>query len=433
MSRDAREQLARPAPGSARSRRSGAREPVRQRVAPPQLDRVHLQRGGELVHLRLVREAGLHRAEAAHRAARRVVGVDDVGVDPRVRARRTGRTRSEAAFEHDRGRARRVRAAVEQDPRADRDEPAVARRAVLVAHARGVAVDVAEERLLAPVHHLHGAAGVEREQAGVDLHREVLAAAERAADAAEHEPHLLRRQVEARRRAGRGRRAATGWRCTGRRRRPRPARRGPDSGPRNAWSCMPTSYSPVTTTSPGGVRVAVADRHVAQQVAATGAAAARPGRARARGRSAARAPRSRPRSACAAARAVSGWSAATIAIGLALVADVLPREHRLVGDLQPVGLAAGHVLVGEHGVHAGHAQRGADLDRADLRARVRASAASRPTACRRPTVGRVGELALDLRDAVGAADALRRRPSRVSVTVLMRSPPRGAPAAATAP
>ena len=62
----------------------------------------------------------------------------------------------------DRRRAGRVRAPVEQDPRADRDELAVARRVVLVAHARGVAVDVPEEALLAPVHHLHGAVGVER-------------------------------------------------------------------------------------------------------------------------------------------------------------------------------------------------------------------------------------------------------------------------------
>ncbi len=69
--------------------------PVVHRVAQPQLDRVHLQRGGELVHLRLVREAGLHGAEPAHRAARRVVGVDDVGVDPRVRhlVRARARTR----------------------------------------------------------------------------------------------------------------------------------------------------------------------------------------------------------------------------------------------------------------------------------------------------------------------------------------------------
>ena len=86
-----------------------------ERVAAPQLDRIHLQRRGELVHLRLVREAGLHGAEAAHRAARRVVGVDDVGVDQRVRhvVRPAGERGRVGAH---RRRARRVGAAVEHDP-----------------------------------------------------------------------------------------------------------------------------------------------------------------------------------------------------------------------------------------------------------------------------------------------------------------------------
>src|SRR5215207_9334244 len=87
--------------------------------------------------------------------------------------------------------------AVEHDPRADVDEPAVGGRAVLVAHRAGMAVDVADERLLAAVDHLHRPARAQREHAGVDLHRDVLAAAERATDAAEHEPHRLRREREA--------------------------------------------------------------------------------------------------------------------------------------------------------------------------------------------------------------------------------------------
>ena len=44
----------------------------RQGVAQPQLDRVDAERGGQLVHLGLVAEAGLHRAEA--RAWRRTAG-----------------------------------------------------------------------------------------------------------------------------------------------------------------------------------------------------------------------------------------------------------------------------------------------------------------------------------------------------------------------
>ena len=60
-----------------------------------------------------------------------------------------------------------------------------------------MAVDVPDERLLAVVDDLHRPARVEREQRGVDLHREVLAAAERAADAGEVDPHLLRLEAEA--------------------------------------------------------------------------------------------------------------------------------------------------------------------------------------------------------------------------------------------
>ena len=72
-------------------------------------------------------------------------------------------------------------------------------RAVLRPDPRRVPVDVAGERLLAVVDHLHRPVRVEREHRGVDLHREVLAAAEGAADAGEVDPHLLGREAEARR------------------------------------------------------------------------------------------------------------------------------------------------------------------------------------------------------------------------------------------
>ena len=205
----------------------------------------------------------------------------------------------------------------------------------------------------------------------------------------------------------------------------------PDSGPRNAWSCMPTSYSPVTTTSPVGVRVAVADRDVAQQVAA---------RVQRRG--------GRVERALGVGQRLEHLVVDLDLLGrrarglgvvggddrdrLALVADVLPREHGLVGDLQPVGLAAGHVLVGEHGLHAGHAQRGADLDRADLRARVRRAQGGAPQHPVRPRVGGVGELALDLRDPVGAADALADARAGLGDGAHARIDPRAAaPAGAT--
>ena len=58
-------------------------------------------------------------------------------------------------------------------------------------------VDVADERLLAVVDDLHRPARVQGEHRGVDLHREVLAPAERAADTCEVDPHLLGLEPEA--------------------------------------------------------------------------------------------------------------------------------------------------------------------------------------------------------------------------------------------
>ena len=170
----------------------------RERVQEAQLDRVDPERRGELVHLRLGGEAGLHGAEAAHRAARRVVRVDAGRLDQRVRhVVRAARERG--GVRRDRRRRRGVGAAVEQDPHPHADEPALARRAVLGPDLRRVPVDVADERLLAAVDELHRAARVQREHRAVDLHREVLAAAERAADAGEVDAHLLGREAEARR------------------------------------------------------------------------------------------------------------------------------------------------------------------------------------------------------------------------------------------
>ena len=58
---------------------------------------------------------------------------------------------------------------------------------------------VAVERLLAAVRHLHRPARAQGEHAGVDLHVDVLARPERAADPGERDPHLLLGQAEARR------------------------------------------------------------------------------------------------------------------------------------------------------------------------------------------------------------------------------------------
>ena len=159
------------------------------RVHDPKLDGIHLERDGELVHLRLGGEAGLHGAEATHRAAGRVVGEDGAALDERVgHVVRAGGERG--CVRADRGRARGVGAAVEQDLHADVRELAVARGAVLAPDARRVAVDVAGEGLLAVVDHLHRAVRLEGEHRAVDLHGEVLAPAEGAADAGKVDAHL---------------------------------------------------------------------------------------------------------------------------------------------------------------------------------------------------------------------------------------------------
>ena len=167
-----------------------------ERVEEPQLDGIDLELGGEQVHLRLGREARLDGPEAAHRAARRVVRVDrgrlDQGVVDAVRA-----DRERGGVRRDGGRARGVRAAVEQDPHPHARQPSLPRRAVLAVDPRRVTVDVAGERLGAVVDHLHRPVGVEGQHRAVDLHREVLAAAEGAADAGEVDAHLLGREPQA--------------------------------------------------------------------------------------------------------------------------------------------------------------------------------------------------------------------------------------------
>ena len=57
-------------------------------------------------------------------------------------------------------------------------------------------MDVTDEGLFAAVHDLDGPIRVQREHRSVDLHGQVLASPERAADAAKMDPHLPRFQVQ---------------------------------------------------------------------------------------------------------------------------------------------------------------------------------------------------------------------------------------------
>ena len=345
-----------------------------ERVAQPQLDRVGVERAGELVHLRLVGEADLHRAEASHGAAGRVVGVDRVGVDQRA-GHDVGAARERRGVRAHGAGGRRVGAAVEQYPRAHVDQAALRGRAVLVAQPRGMAMDVAEERLLAPVAHLHRPAGAEREQAGVDLHGDVLARAERAADAGERDPHLVRREPE------RGRDlVAVGVQPLGGHGELDAAVRARDREPGLRPEERLVLHADLVLAAHDDLRarlgVAVLDPDVADD--------------RARGERALGVrqglerlelcldQRRRP------ARGL-GMVGGDDRERLALEPDLAAGEHRLVGDLEAVALDAGHVGVGEHRVDAGRASAPPPCRSRRSAPAGPSRAASRPTACRRPT------------------------------------------------
>ncbi len=217
----------------------GRMSPGRERVPQPQLDRVEPEPRGEPVHLRLGGEAGLDGAEAAHRAAGRVVRVDDRRLEPGIRDV-VGAAGEGGGVRADGRRARRVGAAVEKDAHLDADEPAVPGGGVARPGLRRVAVDVAGERLLAAVD---------------DLHRRGSCAARAGPrGSASRRPRARRRRRRRRRggrgraraaargrgRSGRGRRGATGsrrrCRCRPRRRArraPTPARGRPGPGCRS--------------------------------------------------------------------------------------------------------------------------------------------------------------------------------------------------------
>ena len=369
------------------------------RVGDPQLDRVDAQRRGELVHLRLVGDRDLDGAEPAHRAARRVVGVGHVRVDARVGDVVGPGGEARRVRAHGR-RARGVGTAVEHDPRAHVHEPPVGGGAVLVAHPARVAVDVAEERLLAVVDHPDRAPGVEREHAGMDLHRQVLAAAERPADAAQRQAHLLGRQVQAQGELVavdvqplRGDVEVDAALAV----RDREARLGAEE------RLVLHADLVLTGDDDVGVRVGVAvdDPHVAQdvprQVELRCVRGHRPLRIGQRLQHVV-VDLDRVDRAAGRLRVVGGDDRDR----LALVANVLPGEHRLVGALHPVQLATGDVLVGEHRAHARDRQRARDVERPDVRARVRAAQRRAPQHPVHPHVRGVLELALDLRDAVGS-------------------------------
>ena len=80
------------------------------------------------------------------------------------------------------------------------------------------------------------------------------------------------------------------------------------------------------------------------------------------------------------------------------------RQHRLVGDLEPVHLASGHVLMCEHRLHAGHRTRLARIDGNDASVRMRAAHRGAPQHACDLQVGRIRKIATRLEAGVGALD-----------------------------
>ena len=385
-----------------------------ERVEQAQLDGVDSERLGELVHLRLGREARLDGAEAAHRPAGRVVRVDARRLDQRV-VDRVRPDREAGGVGGDRSRARGVRAAVEQDPHPDGDELAGPRGPVLAPDARRVPVHVAEEGLLPVVDDLHRPLRMQREHGAVDLHREVLPPAERAPDAREVDSHHVRRQVE----AGRDLVAVD----------VQPLRRDVDVDAalavRNRQPGLRAEEGlvldpDVVDAGHGhvtfGVGIAVADDDVSHDVRAL-VLAITVGHRR---------PVGMERLLLGRALHVDDRLEQLVLDldgrrrparlfrllgrderdGLAVVAHAVAREDGLVGELEPVRLRPRNIGVGEHGVHAWQADGLRDVERDDPRVRVRAADGLAPEHPGRLEVARVGELARHLGDAVVALGRL---------------------------
>jgi hypothetical protein len=278
-----------------------------------------------------------------------------------------------------------------------------------------MAVDVAGEGFLPVVAHLHGAAGVERKERPVDLHREVLAAAEGAADAREMDAHLLRVDVEARRHLiaidveplGGDVDVDAAL----------PVRHGEAGlGPEERLVLDPDLVRAVDDDLALRVGLAVADHEMPNDV--------RPGVFEVA--VAHRRPVGMERLLLERALHVDdGLERGVLDLDrgeclprllgvvggderhrLADVAHPVDREHRLVGELQAVRFPAGHVGVGEDRVHPRHGERPREVDGDDPRVRVRTAQRVAPEHPRRRQVARVVERALDLRDRVVAQEPL---------------------------
>ena len=184
-------------------RHLGARRaegPVAQQVAPAQLDRVHAQALGQLVHLGLGHERALRSAEAAEGAAGHGVGEHGEAVDGQVGDLVRARHAQVEVPEHLVGRVV-VGAGVEVARGLRHHDPTVRRGPPPGVDPAAVALVVADHRLLAAPLAADGTALAAvgqppRREGHDDLQRHVLPPAERAADGRVDDPHPLGREVE---------------------------------------------------------------------------------------------------------------------------------------------------------------------------------------------------------------------------------------------
>lgn len=271
---------------------------------------------------------------------------------------------------------------------------------VAVAQQRRVAVGVAEEGLLAGGGELHRAARAQGEEPERELEGGVLAVGRRARDAGDDDPHPVRLQTEAGRRQ-----VAVGVRVGG---------GGVDLhapvGPRDGKPRLGADGRGVLAADPvqalddhlaGGLRVAVAQRDVPDQVA-VGVQGGRPERLLGVGHRVQQLVLDRDggRGEAGGVGVVGGDGGD----GFAVVADHVVGEDGPVGDPAAVGGGAGDVGVGDDGAHAGHGRGGRRVDGEDAGVRVRGAEHGGPEQAFGPQVGGVGEGALGLGAGVRGRD-----------------------------
>ncbi len=357
-------------------------------VAAADLQGLQAQPGGQLVELRLVREAGLQGALAAHPAGRRVVGAHRPGVHEDVRADVGAHREGGGGGQRLRGDVR-VGTAVQQDLRLHLDQLALGVRMVTVPQEGRVAAGVGLEGLLAGEGHLHRAPGAQREQRQGDLEGEVLAVGRRAGHAGDHQPDPVRLQAQ----AG-GRAVAVPVRVGGGevqldaavRARHSQARLGADRGrvlPADLVEALDDHLA-------DRLRVAAAQRQVAEEVA-VGVQRRRVEGLLGIGQRLQHLVLDHDRG----GRQPGGVGVVGGDGGdrLTVVADHLGGQDRTVGDhpavrraVRGAALAGRQVGGGDHGVHAGDGEGGRGVDRQDPGVRVRGAQHGAPEQALGPQV-----------------------------------------------